>query len=95
MTKIGVPLDSRLRLLTYADAHGHPRLGLVRADGHVVDVAHAAHQTKIALGFDGKSMLALIEAGPQGLTEVRELAAADVHSGLRRKTSGSCPRSRN
>ena len=83
MTKIEVPLNSRLRLLTYADAHGHPRLGLVRPDGHVVDVADAAHQTKTALGFDGKSMLALIESGPQGLADVRELAAADVHTGLR------------
>ena len=83
MTKIDVPLDSRLRLLTYADEHGHPRLGLARPDGHVVDIADAAHQTKTALGFDGKSMLALIEAGPKGLAEVRELAAADVHTGLK------------
>jgi len=82
MTKIDVPLDSRLRLLTYADEHGRPRLGFARPDGHVVDVAHAAHRAKIALGFDGKSMQALIEAGPQGLAEVRELAAADVHTGL-------------
>jgi 2-keto-4-pentenoate hydratase/2-oxohepta-3-ene-1,7-dioic acid hydratase in catechol pathway len=83
MTKIEVPLDSRLRLLTYADEHGHPRLGLVRPDGHVVDVADAAHRTKTALGFDSKSMLALIEASPQGLVEVCELAAADVHTGLK------------
>jgi 2-keto-4-pentenoate hydratase/2-oxohepta-3-ene-1,7-dioic acid hydratase in catechol pathway len=83
MTKIEVPLDSRLRLLTYADAHGHPRLGLVRPDAHVVDVADAAHQTKVALGFDGKSMRALIESGPQGLADVREIAAADVHTGLK------------
>ena len=83
MTSIGVPLDSRLRLLTYANEQGHPRLGFVRADGHVVDVAHAAHEAKIALGFDGKSMAALIEAGPQGLAEVREVAAADVHTGLK------------
>ncbi len=83
MTKIDVPLDSRLRLLTYADERGHPRLGLIRPDGHVVDVADAAHQTKIALGFDGTSMRALIEAGPQGLAEIREIAAADVHTGLK------------
>ena len=83
MTKPDVPLDSRLRLLTYADEQGHPRLGFVRPEGHVVDVAHAAHQAKIALGFDGRSMLALIEAGPQGLAEVRELAGADVHTGLK------------
>jgi 2-keto-4-pentenoate hydratase/2-oxohepta-3-ene-1,7-dioic acid hydratase in catechol pathway len=83
MTRPDVPLDSRLRLLTYADEHGHPRLGFARPEGHVVDVAHAAHQAKIALGFDGRSMLALIEAGQQGLAEVRELAAQDVHSGLK------------
>jgi 2-keto-4-pentenoate hydratase/2-oxohepta-3-ene-1,7-dioic acid hydratase in catechol pathway len=83
MTKIDVPLDSRLRLLTYANEQGHPRLGVVRPDGHVVDIADAAHRTKTALGFDGKSMLALIEAGPQALAEVRELAAADVHTGLK------------
>ena len=83
MTKIEVPLNSRLRLVTYADEHGDPCLGLVRADGHVVDVAHAAHQAKTALGFDGKSMLALIEAGPQVLAKVREFAAADVQTGLK------------
>ena len=83
MTKIDVPLNSRLRLLSYADLHGHPRLGLVRADGHVIDVADAAHRTKTALCFDGKSMLALIEAGPQGLAEVRGLAAADVQAGVK------------
>jgi len=83
MTGLDVPLDSRLRLLTYADERGHPRLGFVRSDGHVVDVAHAAQQAKITLGFEGKSMLALIEAGPQGLVEVRELASAESHTGLK------------
>ena len=83
MTPIDVPFDTRLRLLSYADDHGHPRLGFLRADGHVVDAGHAAHQAKIALGFDSASMLALIEAGPQGLAEIRELAAASVHSGLK------------
>lgn len=83
MTKIDVPLDSRLRLLTYANEHGHPRLGFVQADGHVVDVADVAHKTNAALGFDAKSMLALIEAGPQGLAEMRELVASDAHSGLK------------
>ncbi len=83
MTTIDVPLDSRMRLLSFADESGHARLGFVRADGHVVDVAQAAHHTRTTLGFDGKSMLALIEAGPQGLAEVRELAAADVHAGLK------------
>jgi 2-keto-4-pentenoate hydratase/2-oxohepta-3-ene-1,7-dioic acid hydratase in catechol pathway len=83
MTTIKVPLDSRLRLLTYADERGSARLGFVRADGHLADVAKAAHQAKIPLGFDGTSMLALIEAGPQGLAEVREVAAADIHTGIK------------
>ncbi len=83
MTQIKVPLDSKLRLLSYLDERGAPRLGFARPDGHVVDVVQAAHQAKKPLGFDGTSMMALIEAGPQGLAEVRELAAADVHTGIR------------
>jgi 2-keto-4-pentenoate hydratase/2-oxohepta-3-ene-1,7-dioic acid hydratase in catechol pathway len=83
MTKITVPLDSRLRLLTFADEHGAPRLGIARPDGNLVDVAKAAHQARVTLGFDGTSMMALIEAGPQGLAELRELAAKEVHTGIK------------
>ena len=83
MTSISVPLDSRLRLLSYAGEGGKPRLGFVRPDGHVADVADAAREARLHLGFDGTSMLALIEAGPQGLAEVRELAAADIRATLR------------
>ncbi|MFZ1108199.1 MAG: fumarylacetoacetate hydrolase family protein [Rhodomicrobium sp.] len=80
---ITVPLDSRLRLLSYADESGRARLGFVRADGHAVDVAHGARQAGVAIGFDGSSMLALIEAGPRGLAEVREIAGADVATSLK------------
>ncbi|MGC1586374.1 MAG: fumarylacetoacetate hydrolase family protein [Rhodomicrobium sp.] len=83
MTPIKVPLDSKLRLLSYLHESGAPRFGFARPDGHVVDVAQAAHQLKKPLGFDGTSMMALIEAGPQALAEVRELAASDVHTGLK------------
>ncbi len=48
---------------------------------------------RLTLGFEGKSMLALIEAGPQGLAEVRELAAADVHTGLKLGDVRLCHRS--
>jgi 2-keto-4-pentenoate hydratase/2-oxohepta-3-ene-1,7-dioic acid hydratase in catechol pathway len=75
---IDVPQDSRLRLLSYADKGRRARLGFVRADGHVVDVAHGAQQTGVTLGFDGTSMLALIGAAPQGLAKVREIAGADI-----------------
>ncbi len=83
MTTIRAPMDSRLRLLSYADENGRARLGVVRPDGHVLDVAHAAWQTCAALGFDGTSMLALIEAGPQGLAELRDLAAGDAEATLK------------
>jgi 2-keto-4-pentenoate hydratase/2-oxohepta-3-ene-1,7-dioic acid hydratase in catechol pathway len=83
MTPIKVPLDSKLRLLSYTDESGAPRLGFARPDGYAVDVAKAAHQAKIELGFDGTSMLSLIETGPQGLAQVRQLAAADVHTGIK------------
>ncbi|MGO9461400.1 MAG: fumarylacetoacetate hydrolase family protein [Rhodomicrobium sp.] len=83
MTPIRVPLDTKMRLFTYADESGAPRLGIARPDGHVVDIAKAAHPAKVQLGFDGTSMLALIEAGPQGLAEVHEIAAADVHAGIK------------
>ncbi|MBI4725174.1 MAG: 2-keto-4-pentenoate hydratase, partial [Rhodomicrobium sp.] len=83
MTHIRVPLDSRLRLLTYEDESGAARLGIARPDGHISDVARAAHQAKFPLGFDGTSMMALIEAGPQALAEVRELEALDVHTPIR------------
>lgn len=82
MTTIKLPLDTRLRLLSFADESGTTRLGFVRADGHVVDVARIAHEARIPLGFDGTSMLALIKAGPQGLAEVRELAAMDRHTAI-------------
>jgi 2-keto-4-pentenoate hydratase/2-oxohepta-3-ene-1,7-dioic acid hydratase in catechol pathway len=78
MTAIQVPQDSRLRLLSYADETGAPRLGFVKPDGHVTDVANAAHAANRYLGFDGTSMLALIEAGPKALAAVREIASEDI-----------------
>jgi 2-keto-4-pentenoate hydratase/2-oxohepta-3-ene-1,7-dioic acid hydratase in catechol pathway len=79
---IAVPQDSRLRILSYAGEDGRARLGVVRADGHVIDVAHAAQLSGASLGFDGTSMLALIEAGAEGLAEVRELAASGAQATL-------------
>ena len=80
---IEVPQDSKLRLLSFADGSGAPRLGFVKPDGRVVDVASAAHEAKMPLGFDGTSMLALIEAGPRGLAEVSKLAAADILAAIK------------
>lgn len=81
---ITAPMDSRLRLFSYADESGRPRSGFLRADGDAVDVAHAAREANIALGFNPTSMLALIEAGPQALAEVRKFAVSDARANLKR-----------
>jgi 2-keto-4-pentenoate hydratase/2-oxohepta-3-ene-1,7-dioic acid hydratase in catechol pathway len=83
MTTIKVPLDSKLRLLSYADESGAARLAFARADGHIVDVAKAAHKMGMPLGFDGTSMLALIQGGTQALAEIRDLLAKNPHTDLR------------
>jgi 2-keto-4-pentenoate hydratase/2-oxohepta-3-ene-1,7-dioic acid hydratase in catechol pathway len=80
MTSIRIPPDSRLRLLSYAGEHGSTRLGILVADGRLIDVAKAAETLRMPIGFDGTSMMALVEAGAQGLAEVRELASRDGHS---------------
>jgi 2-keto-4-pentenoate hydratase/2-oxohepta-3-ene-1,7-dioic acid hydratase in catechol pathway len=86
MTPIKVPRDRKLRLLSYADGSGTQRLGFARAGGQVVDIAAAASRSKVELGFDGTSMLALIEAGPAGLAKVRELASDGTHAGIALQT---------
>lgn len=83
MTTLKVPLDSRLRILSFADESGMARLGFARSDGLVVDVARAAYHAGVPLGFDGSSMLALIESGSQGLVELRALAAMDTPTGVK------------
>ncbi|ADP69495.1 Ureidoglycolate lyase [Rhodomicrobium vannielii ATCC 17100] len=83
MTTIEVPLDSKLRLLTFADEQGRARLGVVRPDGHVTDVAETARHADRWLCFDGTSMRALIEGGAEALAEVRELAELGLHNGFK------------
>lgn len=67
-----------MRLITYQLPDGSLRLGSLREDvaGQVVDLAAGA--AALGLGDDGNlsSMLALIEAGAQGLDLAREVAAA-------------------
>jgi 2-keto-4-pentenoate hydratase/2-oxohepta-3-ene-1,7-dioic acid hydratase in catechol pathway len=80
MTPIEVPQDGRLRLLSYAGENGAPRLAYATPEGHAVDVERAAGHAKLTLGFDGTSMLGLIEAGAEGLARIRELTASDSHA---------------
>ncbi len=83
MRPISVPLDSRLRLMSYAGEEGTPRVGIVRADGHVADVEKVAKQAKMELAFDSRSMLSIIEAGEHALAQLRDLAARDIHTGIK------------
>lgn len=57
------------------------RLGLLWEDDQVLDLWEVAQRSRRSLPFDAGDMLSLIQAGPAGLTAVRELAgAADGHA---------------
>jgi 2-keto-4-pentenoate hydratase/2-oxohepta-3-ene-1,7-dioic acid hydratase in catechol pathway len=66
---------SGLRFVTFAPgASDSPRVGVVKPDGKVIDIAAAAKGGK--LSFDPTSMVSLIAAGQPALDEVRRLADA-------------------
>jgi 2-keto-4-pentenoate hydratase/2-oxohepta-3-ene-1,7-dioic acid hydratase in catechol pathway len=69
-----VPADGRLRLVSYVGGRGQSAsIGVVKANGRIVNVT--------GLVGGAKSMVALIEAGPAALAEVRKLAAAGSDDG--------------
>ncbi|HEY1857397.1 fumarylacetoacetate hydrolase family protein [Acidocella sp.] len=79
-TKILVPPPaagrSALRLVTFSPQPGTaPRVGVVTAEGMVVDVGAAARANNMTLAFDPSSMLSLIAAGPQALAQAQRCAA--------------------
>jgi len=66
-----------MRLLTFIPRSGEPaRIGVLRADGVVLDVAEEAQLRGDALPFDAGDMVSLIASGEVGLAAVRDLAAA-------------------
>lgn len=65
----------KLKLLSSAGSDGNPRLGAVSAGGRVVDIANAAASAGVKLDFDATSMVALIEAGPGALAQIRDLVS--------------------
>jgi 2-keto-4-pentenoate hydratase/2-oxohepta-3-ene-1,7-dioic acid hydratase in catechol pathway len=66
-----------MRLLTFIPRSGEPaRIGVLRADGVVLDVAEEARLRGDALPFDAGDMVSLIASGEAGLAAVRDLAAA-------------------
>jgi 2-keto-4-pentenoate hydratase/2-oxohepta-3-ene-1,7-dioic acid hydratase in catechol pathway len=72
-----------LRLLTFVPGPGAtPRLGLLRADGAITDVAEEARLRGTALPFDAGSMLALLDAGEPALAALRVLSAGPRSKGL-------------
>lgn len=67
----------KLRLVTFApDAKAAPRIGVVKASGHVVDIGAAAKKQGVRLAFDPSRMVSLIAANHRALKQVMELAAA-------------------
>jgi 2-keto-4-pentenoate hydratase/2-oxohepta-3-ene-1,7-dioic acid hydratase in catechol pathway len=66
---------TQLRLVTFAPTVSEPRrIGVVRADGRVVDIAAASGAS--TLPFDPTDMVSLIEAGSGALESVARIAAA-------------------
>lgn len=71
-----IPADSRLRLVSYANVGTDaPKLGVVPANGTLIDVAKAAQAAGQKLSYDPTSMVAFIEAGPAALEQLRAIAA--------------------
>lgn len=65
-----------MRLATYSESARLPaRLGIITADGGLVDLARAAKTARIALPFPAHDMLELIAAGRKGLAAVKKAAA--------------------
>ncbi len=67
-----------MKLVTFVGSHGRDRIGVVtgKAGAEMVfDVAQAAHRDRIA-ATHLRSMVALIEAGPAALDQVRALVKA-------------------
>ncbi|CAE6862004.1 fumarylacetoacetate hydrolase family protein [Paraburkholderia aspalathi] len=86
---IKVPADSglagdALRLVTYQHAAAEaPRLGVVTAQGMVIDLGATARELGMTLAFDPASMVSLIAAGPDAVAQARRCAASGrAHASL-------------
>jgi 2-keto-4-pentenoate hydratase/2-oxohepta-3-ene-1,7-dioic acid hydratase in catechol pathway len=76
MPAVQIPADSRLRLVSYAHSGTDAaRLGVVPANGTVIDVAKAAEAAGQKLSYDPGSMVSLIEAGPAAVEQLRTIVA--------------------
>jgi 2-keto-4-pentenoate hydratase/2-oxohepta-3-ene-1,7-dioic acid hydratase in catechol pathway len=86
MSPIAVPMASEkpgLRLVTFIPSpKERSRIGVVLNDGQVVDIAIEAAGSKLA--FDSYSMLSLIHAGDQGMTQVQQLVSQAMRKRMMR-----------
>jgi 2-keto-4-pentenoate hydratase/2-oxohepta-3-ene-1,7-dioic acid hydratase in catechol pathway len=66
-----------MRLVTFAtDVSPVPRVGVLTADGGIVDVGTTASRLRMTLPFDAFDMVSLIAAGDPALDALHRLAAA-------------------
>ena len=66
-----------LRLATFSPmANVPPRIGIVDGHGGIVDLGAAARAAGVSLSFDPDSMVSLIQAGAEGLAQVRRALPA-------------------
>src|SRR5512132_501207 len=69
--------EIEMRLLTFTLGHDAAhRVGVVRPDGHVVDLWETGRKLSPLLPFDPADMLSLIAAGAPALERIRSLLAA-------------------
>ena len=72
-----------MRLLTFKSKRGGaPRIGVLLANGCVLDVGEAARRARERLPFDASDMLSLIGSGRTGLAALRRLARGRAAKGL-------------
>jgi 2-keto-4-pentenoate hydratase/2-oxohepta-3-ene-1,7-dioic acid hydratase in catechol pathway len=64
-----------MRLVTYSESGSAPRIGVIAADGGVIDLARAAKAAGTSLPFATEDMIGLVAAGAAGLAAVKSATA--------------------
>lgn len=70
-----------MKLVTYSVGRRAPaKIGVIAADGGIIDLDAAAKKTRVKLPFGGSDMIALVTAGRSGLALVKK-AVAGIKTG--------------
>jgi 2-keto-4-pentenoate hydratase/2-oxohepta-3-ene-1,7-dioic acid hydratase in catechol pathway len=65
-----------MKLVTYSDpARKSAKTGVIGADGGVIDIAHAAKVTRVALPFNASDMISLVASSKKGLAAIKKAVA--------------------